>query len=119
MKTLKRSLSTHRFIHLFPPLLELGNKVLNVLYAYLFDFSGQNAPGFIIILYPGQLLVIFNEEGKVLMWHIDFCPAAQLFLFLCRILSAGEGVIVYLILDLIGFVGEENVAISYPRELFL
>ena len=104
----REEVGPHGFVDFLPPFLKVGDKVLHVLDAYLLDLTGHHAAGFVVVSYPGELVVVLEEEGEVLVGHVDLGAPAEFFLFLGGVLAAGEGVAVDLVLDLVGLVGEED-----------
>ena len=64
---------------------------------------------------PRQLLIVFKEEGEVLVRDVDLGIAPKLPVLLLRLLAAGEPVLVHLVLDLRGRVRHEDARRGVAR----
>ena len=88
--------------------LKVGNKLLDNLNQDCLDFASRHLARAVRFADLLKFVVVFQEEGKVLEGHVDVDVCTLFALLLESSLSAGEGVAVDLLLDIIGCVSQQN-----------
>lgn len=98
----------HGFSDLGPAILEALDIRLQLSNTLLLDLTGEHLATLVRDTDPLQLVVIFQEEGEILEWHIGLGVAAVLALQLSGILAARERKLVDFVLDAVGRVVHED-----------
>jgi hypothetical protein len=101
-------LPPHLFRHPLPSLLKPLDVLLQIPNANSLQLPRQHLPLLVSVSDPLQLNVILHEEREILKRNVVLRPPAHLSLLLGRILTARKGVLVDLVFDLVGRVGEED-----------
>merc|ERR1719431_243670 len=92
----------HLFSHLLSPRLVLGDHGRQHGDQLCLHLAGQQPARPVLLALPRQFLIILAEEAEVLVADVHLGVAALGPVLLHRVLPAGEGVLVNLVLDLLG-----------------